>query len=56
MNIAVDTLLSRIWKVIDIHKEAEDVTNIEILGILELLKLDVYREIRQKEEEKEARK
>ena len=56
MNIAVDTLSSRIWKVIDIHKEAEDLTNVEILGVLELIKLDIYREVRQKEDEKEEGK
>ena len=41
---------------IDIHKEAEDLTNVEILGVLELIKLDIYREVRQKEDEKEEGK
>ena len=44
-KIGIDTLESRIWNVIDIHREAGDVTNAEAIGVLEIIKLEMYNEI-----------
>ena len=43
-KIGVFTLANRISNVIDIHRQAEDVTNAEVIGVLEIIKLDIYRE------------
>ena len=43
-KIAVDTLVSRIENVIQIHREAEDITMAEVIGVLEIIKLDLYQE------------
>jgi len=43
-KIAVETLLSRIENVIDIHRVAGDVTNAEIIGLLEMVKLAIYQD------------
>lgn len=44
-SVGVQTLASRISNVIAIHREAEDVTNAEVIGLLEIIKLDMYQEI-----------
>ncbi len=43
-KIAVDTLVSRIENVIQIHRDAEDITIGEVIGVLEIIKLDLYQE------------
>jgi hypothetical protein len=44
-NNGCDALQSRIWNIIEIHKDAEDLTNAEVIGVLELIKLDLHHEI-----------
>lgn len=44
-SVGVRTLGSRISNVIAIHREAQDVTNAEIIGLLEIIKLDLYTEM-----------
>lgn len=44
-EIAVDTLVNRIHNVIDIHRAAQDVTNAEIIGALEMIKLEIFTDI-----------
>jgi len=44
-EISVQTLVSRITNVIEIHQRAEDVTVAEVIGVLECIKLDLYRDI-----------
>ena len=43
-KIAVETLVNRIEQVIQIHRDAEDLTIGEVIGILEIIKLDLYQE------------
>ena len=43
-KIAVDTLQSRIENVIKIHREAKDITFGELIGVLEIIKMDIYKE------------
>ena len=50
-KVGVDTLASRITNVIDIHRKAEDVTNTEVIGVLELIKMDLHREMIEDEDE-----
>jgi len=49
-SAGIQTLGSRINNVIAIHREAQDVTNAEIIGLLEIIKLDMYQEIADSEE------
>ena len=50
-KIGVETLVNRISNVINIHRQAEDVTNAEVIGLLEIIKLDIYREMPDDEDE-----
>lgn len=50
-QIAVDTLVSRINVVIQVHRDAEDITNAEVIGVLEMIKLDIYQECTQDDDE-----
>ncbi len=43
-KIAVDTLVSRIENVIQIHRDADDITIGEVIGVLEIIKLDLFQE------------
>ena len=43
-KIAVDTLISRISNIINIHRKAKDITVGEVIGALEIIKLDLYQE------------
>lgn len=43
-KVAVDALVSRIENVIQIHRDAEDLTIGEVIGVLEIIKLDLYQE------------
>lgn len=49
-NIGVDTLVNRINNVIEIHRSAEDITHAEIIGVLEIIKLDLHAEIAEDDE------
>ncbi len=50
----VQALQDRITNVIKIHKEAEDLSNAEAIGVLEIIKLDLYQEIPKNTEEIDA--
>ena len=50
-SVGVDTLVSRIANVIEIHRQAEDVTNAEIIGVLELIKMDLHEEMFEDDED-----
>jgi len=50
-EIGVDALQSRIANIIEIHKEAEDLTKAEVLGTLLIIMLDLYQEIAAESEE-----
>jgi len=47
----VEILENRISNVIDIHRKAEDITNAEVIGVLELIKLDLHDEMIEEEDE-----
>jgi len=49
-KIGTETLQCRISNVIDIHRKAEDVTNAEVIGLLEIMKLDLYSEMADRED------
>lgn len=49
-KIGVETLANRISNVINIHRQAEDVTNAEVIGLLEIIKLDIYKDMPDDEE------
>ena len=42
---AVETFRNRVANVIEIHRKAEDLTNAEVIGVLEIIKLDIYAEM-----------
>jgi len=52
-TIGVDTLASRINNVINIHRQAEDITNAEVIGVLELIKMDLHQEMLEPEEDED---
>ena len=54
--IGVETLASRIGNVIDIHRQAKDVTNAEVIGVLECIKMDLHREMIEDEDEESETK
>ena len=41
----VQALQDRITNIIEIHKKAEDLSNAECIGVLEIIKLDLHHEI-----------
>ena len=41
---ATDILVNRIENVIQIHRDAEDITVSEIIGALEIIKLEIFQE------------
>lgn len=51
--IGTKTLVSRIRNVIQIHRDAEDITNGEAIGALEIIKLDLYQEIHDIDDEED---
>ena len=50
-EVGVEALQNRITNIIEIHKDAEDLTNAEVIGVLELIKLDLHHEIIEKYED-----
>jgi hypothetical protein len=44
-RIGVETFRCRLNNVIDVHREAEDLTNAEVIGVLELIKMDLHAEM-----------
>jgi len=50
-GIAVETLVNRIKNVIQIHRDARDVTNAEAIGVLEMIKLDLYQDALENDEQ-----
>lgn len=53
---AIETFRNRVENVIEIHRKAEDITNAEVIGVLELIKLDLYMDIPKDEDEEEEEK
>ena len=53
MNIAVDTFASRINNVVNIHRAAEDISNAEIIGVLEMIKLEIFNDAMKDEDDTE---
>jgi len=51
-EVGTQALQDRITNIIEVHKEAEDITNAECIGVLEIIKLDLYREIAGVDEDK----
>ncbi len=49
---AVETFRCRIDNVIEVHRKAGDLTNAEIIGVFELIKLDLWNEMEDKDEDK----
>ena len=54
-SVGVDTLASRIANVIEIHREAGDISNAEIIGVLELIKMDLHEEMFEDDEDETTR-
>jgi len=52
-KISVETLTNRIANVIDIHRKAEDITISETIGVLEIIKLDLYQEFLEEDDEED---
>jgi len=52
-TIGVDTLASRINNVINIHRQAEDVTNAEVIGVLGIIIMDLHQEMLEPEEDED---
>ena len=52
-EVGVEALQNRISNIIDIHKKAVDLTNAEVIGVLEIIKLDLHYEIIEKQEDKD---
>jgi hypothetical protein len=48
---SVEVLANRIENVIQIHRDAEDITISEIIGLLEIIKLDIYQETLENQED-----
>ncbi len=46
----VETFRNRIENVIEIHRLAEDLSNAEVVGVLELIKLDLWNNMRDDED------
>lgn len=44
-TIGVETLESRIRNVIDVHRDAGDVSNAEVIGVLEMMKLEIFTDV-----------
>ena len=51
--VGVQALHSRITNIIELHKEAEDITKAEVIGVLEIIKLDLYQEIAGEDEDED---
>lgn len=49
-SIGVETFRCRLENVINVHRKAEDLTNAEVIGVLELIKLDLHKEMTDNEE------
>ena len=50
--VGTAALDSRIRNVIQIHRDAEDVTNAEAIGVLELIKLEIYQDTLKEDKER----
>ncbi len=42
---AIETFRCRIERVIDIHRQCEDLSCAEVIGVLEVIKLDLWNEM-----------
>lgn len=48
---SVNVLANRIANVIDVHRKAEDLSNAEVIGVLELIKMDLHAEMSEEDDE-----
>lgn len=48
---SIETFRNRIENVIEVHIQAEDLTIAETIGVLELIKMDLWNNIRDEEDE-----
>lgn len=52
---SLETFRNRVENVIDIHRKAEDLTNAEVIGVIEMIKLDLHAEILDESEEESGK-
>ena len=53
MSNAVDTLVNRLETVIDLYRDNESITHAEVIGVLEIMKLNLFMEAEEEDEEEE---
>ena len=46
-SVAVIALVDRVRNVIQLNRDAGDITHAEIIGALEIIKLDIYKEMQE---------
>lgn len=44
-TIGVETFENRIRNVVDVHRDAEDISNAEVIGVLEMMKLEIFIDV-----------
>ena len=49
----VEVFRNRIENVIEVHRNAQDISNAEVIGVLELIKLDLHAEMDEEDEDEE---
>ena len=52
-NMAVTALVDRIRNVIQLNRDAGDISHAEVIGALEIIKLDIYQEMQEIEDDEE---
>ena len=53
MSNAVDTLVNRLATVIDLYRDTDSISNAEIIGVLEIMKLNLFMEAEGRFEEED---
>ena len=53
MSNAVETLVNRLATVIDLYRDTDSLTNAEIIGVLEIMKLNLFMEAEGRFEEED---
>ena len=51
MSQGSDVLENRLRNLIDVHRDAHDLTNAEAIGVLEMMKLEIFNDILADEDE-----
>jgi len=47
---AVETLVNRLETVIDLYRDTDSISNAEIIGVLEIMKLNLFMEAEEEDE------